>query len=415
MPAMATAPAPDTSADARQQRRASRPRRIRAGLLCLLVGFALWLPALRLFVPVDARPVFAATGISDFARQLAARHLHLWHDPASRDRELSRMRGSNAEWDFMGRTWLVLSLMNMALREPGLAPEALAITDRILAETLRLIDAHGFYHFSMSYARHRPYVVQPARSLFVDGEVVLMIAARRLVAEAPQWQAPMRERVDAIAERMANAPRRSAESYPDECWTFDNANALAALRMADALDGSDHRALCRAWVAMARQYLVEPQTGLLISRYRHTGQWMDGPEGSSLWMVAHALQLVDPAFARDQYQRSCRELRRQFLGFDLAREWPVAVRGHEDIDSGFVVPGFDAGTASSGLAPLAARAFGDLDFYTGLMRSLELAAFPLRRDGALHYQASNQVGDAMLLYSTVVGPLWAEVERRSWR
>jgi hypothetical protein len=62
---------------------------------------------------------------------------------------------------------------------------------------------------------------------------------------------------------------------------------------------------------------------------------------------------------------------------------------------------------------LGARAFGDEEYYLGLLRSLEMAAFPIRDRESLRYAAGNQVGDAVLLYSTVLGPLWAEVRRRA--
>jgi hypothetical protein len=214
---------------------------------------------------------------------------------------------------------------------------------------------------------------------------------------------------------MSAGPVLSAESYPDECWMFDNANALAALRMADALDGTDHRALCTAWVDAARKHLIHPGTGILISEYTMSGMHLDGPEGSTIWMVAHALQVVDPELARDQYDRARRELRRPILGFDVAREWPVSARGQSDIDSGFVIPVIDASPASSGLALIGAAAFRDAEFLGGLLRSLEMAAFPSRQSGRLRYYASNQVGDAALYYATVLGPLWAEVQRRNAR
>jgi uncharacterized protein YjaG (DUF416 family) len=35
-----------------------------------------------------------------------------------------------------------------------------------------------------------------------------------------------------------------------------------------------------------------------------------------------------------------------------------------------------------------------------------MAAFPSRKNGQLKYCASNQVGDAALLYARVLGPLW---------
>ncbi len=388
-------------------------KRILGGLLCLAVAAAIWIPAVHLFFPVDARGLMNDPGVSPTARALAARHLALWSDPEARRRELGDLRRSNAEWDFMGRTYLVLSLANMSLRDPSMKPQALTIIDHILEETLRLESAHGFYHFSMDYAKNRPYIDQPPRSQFVDGEIALMLGARRLIEEKGIWRGPFEDRIRTIEERMERSPSLSTESYPDECWTFDNVNALAAMRMADALDGGTRRTFCAQWVARAKEKLVEPKTGLLVSEFTRLGSALDGPEGSSIWMVAHALQLIDEPFARDQYERARRYLRRPICGFDVAREWPVELRGAADIDSGMVIPFIDASPGSSGLALLGARAFDDAEFYGGLLRSLDLAAFPVRRKGTLRYQASNQVGDAVLLYSTVLGPLWSEVKRRA--
>ena len=97
-----------------------------------------------------------------------------------------------------------------------------------------------------------------------------------------------------------------AESYPDECWMFCNTAALAAIRMSDALDATDHSALFHKWLRTAREKLVDRQTGLLVSSFTLEGRPKDGPEGSSIWMSAHCLQLIDAKFAADQYRRARR-------------------------------------------------------------------------------------------------------------
>ena len=58
---------------------------------------------------------------------------------------------------------------------------------------------------------------------------------------------------------------------------------------------------------------------------------------------------------------------------------------------------------------MGAAAFDDRGFLHELVTSLQLAAFPLEWDGKLKYCASNQVGDAVLLYALVQGPLWKRV------
>src|SRR5207249_284623 len=104
-------------------------------------------------------------------------------------------------------------------------------------------------------------------------------------------------------------------------------------------------------------------------------------------------------FARDQYRRARKELGRTTLGFSYAREWPVSWNGPADIDSGPIIPVFNISAGSSGMAFIGASAFEDQIFLSTLAATLDFAAFPSRRSGKLKYCASNQVGDAALLYA----------------
>jgi len=370
------------------------------------VATAIWLPCLHLCFRKSAANFYQERGLSPKARQLAARHLRLWTDPASRQVELKKMRGSNAEWDFMGRSFLVWSLANMGLREPQAKDQYLAVIDQIIEETLKIEQKEGLYAFLMPYAKARPYVVQPMRSLFIDSEIALMMGARRMLQEKASYRQPMTERLDQIERRWRANPMLAAESYPNECWTFDHAVALAAFKIADRLDGSDHSALSQHWVALAKEKLIHPATGLLVSSYQIDGTTLDGPEGSTIWMVIHCLQVVDEPFARDQYERARKELGRITLGFGYGTEWPASWQGPQDIDSGIIVPGFKVSAGSSGMAFMAASTFHDWNFLQSLATTLDMAAFPARQNGRLKYCASNQVGDAALLYAAVLGPLW---------
>jgi len=388
----------------------SRMKRMLAGLAALVVAAVIWLPCLHLVFTRPLSDFRQNQELSSKARQLAARHLQLWTDPVLRERELKRMRASNAEWDFMGRSYLVWSLANMALRDPASKPLYLRTMDQVIDETLRLEKQEGMYFFLMPYARDRHYLVQPAHSLFLDGEIALMLASRRVVEEKPEYKSLLTERVNAIVERFQKNPRMLLESYPDECWMFDHCVALDATKMADYLDGSNHSALIRDWIAMAKQKLIHRESGLLISSFMTDGTPLAGPEGSSIWMVAHCLQLLDEDFARDQYQRARKELGEITLGFGYAHEWPKSWKGEANIDSGPIIPGFEISAGSSGMAFIGASTFADDKFLTSLAATLDFAAFPSRTHGRLKYCASNQVGDAALLYAATLGPLWQKVK-----
>ena len=58
-----------------------------------------------------------------------------------------------------------------------------------------------------------------------------------------------------------------------------------------------------------------------------------------------------------------------------------------------------------------AAAFDDREYFRSLRTSLDFAGFPLEDKGRLQYRASNQVGDAVLLYAAVLGPVWDKVKR----
>jgi hypothetical protein len=77
------------------------------------------------------------------------------------------------------------------------------------------------------------------------------------------------------------------------------------------------------------------------------------------------------------------------------------------VDSGPTIPILDANAGSSGLALLAARSFGDRDFLDGLVASLELGGFPIDGPTGRRYAAGNQLGDSVILYGMIAGPLWA--------
>lgn len=339
---------------------------------------------------------------------LAERHLRTWEQGDLQALSLDHV--ANPEWNFMGRTFVVLGLANLSLRAPAFIGRAQRVMDRIIEDTLRVERQRGFAYFLMAYGQQGGWQSTSKRSVFVDGEIALMLAARQLVGGVHGWpnthRGELQHRLEQVASQMREGPILSAESYPNECWTFCNTAALAALKLGEACGLYVDPTLGADWLVEARRHLVDPESNLLISSYQLTGTSLDRVEGSSIWMSAHNLSVVDPIMARDQYERAKRSLMRTFVGFGYAREWPAGAPMGPDVDSGPIVPILQASASSSGLAVLAASTFGDLDMFGRLCASLKVAAFPEERDGTLRYLASNYVGDSVLFYAGTVGPLW---------
>lgn len=399
-----------------EKQRHSRPlgARLRRGLLIRLAILALvllWLPLLHLPFRPRLTDYRVSDGLGTEARAILAANLQMWSDPSLREAELGRMRRSNAEWDFMGRTFLVLSLANAALREPAIEDQCLDVMDTILAETILLERQEGQTYFLMAYAQDMPYVQQPMRSIFVDGEIALMEAARCMLQSHDAFAQDLAARVALIQSRMSTSPTLCAESYPDECWMFCNSAAVAAIYMAEALGLAEPAGFPRQWLSHVTGQLQDPVSGLLVSSFTLDGEVCDGPEGSSIWFVAHMLALIDPEFAANQYHRAKLELMCSLLGFGYAREWPTSWQNVADIDSGPIVPLIGASAGSSGMALLGAATFDDTDTLVQLLTSLEFGAFPIRDGETLRYAASNQVGDSAMLYAWMQGPLWKRVRQ----
>lgn len=363
--------------------------------MLLVLAVAVWLPALHgLFRPRD---------MAALAGALASRQRAFSLQEMSAERDV--LHRTNPEWDLMVRTFSVLSFVNLALSEPARREEHLSVVDVLIARTLR-DERQATEAFFLPYVKAAPFRDAAGRSLFVDGELALMLAARQVVEPRADYAPLLRERVDLITGQLERAPVLSGESYPDEAWTFCNTVALAALRLSDRVDGRDHGALLRRWVVSAREHLTDAGSGLLVSSFTYDGKAKDGPEGSTLWLSAHMLQVVDADFAREQYQRARAALLGQALGFAWAAEWPASAEAVEDVDSGPTIPWVNANAGSSGLALVGAAAFDDQQALDGLLTSLHFAAFPVHDDTGLRFAAGNPLADAVLLYSLVEGPLW---------
>jgi hypothetical protein len=373
--------------------------------VALALAVILVLPNLHLlFRP--AHEDFAGPGVPNLARGLARTELD--------GPDVRSLRSANPEWDLMQRTFTTLALANLALREGSDHDMYVARIDRMLDATVRDVELGGPEYFLLPYAHARPWALSGGASLFVDAEIALVLGARLAVAPDPTRAAELERRALGLVALMRAGPVLSAESYPNQCWTFDNATALAALAVARHVLGHDvagSQGLGEAWIAMAKAKLVDPATGLLVSSYTTEGRVQDGPEGSSIFLVAHALQLVDPTFAEDQWTRARALLGVRVLGFAFAREWPRGV-GTEDVDSGPTVPLVGANAGASGMMLVGAGAFGDEALLGELVTSLRFAAFPSEDARGVRFAASNPVGDAVLLYALTQGPLWRLVGRR---
>ncbi len=328
----------------------------------------------------------------------------------SEDREhtVAALHAANPEFDLMWRLFMVLAACDHALAEPEEASRWLAIADELFMDTVAAADTRGQRHFLLSYADDRPWVRPEAGSLFVDGEIALMIAARRAVRDEPWLGAAGEHWTARVEQDLALASDGFPESYPDEAWAFCMTSALLALRLHDHASGTDHSATIRHWTHRLATDGVDPSTQLIGSDWRSDGTALDGTEGSSIWWVSTGLLLLDLDLAAAQYEGARTELIGGLPSLAWSREWPGTAQA-SDIDSGPVVPFFEASPAASGFALVAARAHGDQTTTRRLERALRAADALLILDPRLANMAEAPMGDAIVLLGLGFGPLWEHV------
>ncbi|MHB9140038.1 MAG: hypothetical protein ACYC4Q_11605, partial [Victivallaceae bacterium] len=96
----------------------SRPTRWTfVALAALLAAGCVWIVCLHLLFKSDLNEYRSPHAVPSNGRALAETYLAVWSDAKLRQTELDKMRQNNPEWDFMSRTFFVLALANMGLRD----------------------------------------------------------------------------------------------------------------------------------------------------------------------------------------------------------------------------------------------------------------------------------------------------------
>lgn len=330
-------------------------------------------------------------------RGLLETQRRLWSPSGDRS-ALEAVRALNPEWDLMSRTFGALSMLAAMDRSADLIDTFRPPVEQLIDETLHLRRTRDTHHFLLSYGYD--FRNPEGTSLFTDGELLAVLAAWERVFADGRYASDQTFLAERVVRNMSASPLGHGESYGNECWGFCNAFAAAAL-LADAATSTRRHTDAVARYVASRP--VETVSGMMHSEYTLSGSPLDGPEGSSIFLIATMLERVAPGLGAAQYALARKALLRSFLGFGYAREWAPGVQGVLDVDSGPVVPLFEASPSASGLSIVAAAAFEDSSTLDDLVIALWAAGFPTWSDGALSFATSNLVGDTVFLFGLLRG------------
>jgi hypothetical protein len=241
----------------------------------------------------------------------------------------------------------------------------------------------------------------PAHGVFYAGWTNWLRGGLLTLRDDPAQRARFLADSEALAAAFDASPTPFLEAYPGSAWPCDSTVAVASLRLAATLSGSDRfTSTVTRWVGDVRTRL-DPATGLMP----HTASpSVTGARGTSQAIIQRFLVDVDPVFAREQYLLFRTRFLDRPLGLGPAvREYPHGTDGPADVDSGPLPLGISLSTTVVALG--AAQVHGDTSLAAGYASFGEFAGLPFDTPGTKRYAGGLiPAGDAFLAWSKTARP-----------
>ncbi len=322
---------------------------------------------------------------------------------------------AGTEWPLFGSVfylWATESLQQAFEENPRLAPSAPKdyARDAIAAATALVADPN-----------HAGWVRQHWGDRYLEAENLfyrmLLISAltsyQKLLGDA-KYEDLLRSQVESLAAELDASPYGLLDDYPGQCYPVDIVPAIAAIRRADAVLGTDHSAFVARAIRGFQDTRLDMHTELpgYVASSR-TGQALDSARGVGLSFMLIWAPQIWPQTALlwyDKYESQFWQRGGWLAGF---REYPKGIEvgwfTMNDVDAGPVVAGF--GVAASAFGAGATRAMGDTDRAYALGAEAMLAAWPLP-DGTLlvprmlsSFSDAPYLGEAATLFALTRRPL----------
>ncbi len=326
---------------------------------------------------------------------------------------LNRYDVPGTEWPMFGSVyylWATEALQQAWERDPSLAREAPAVYARetiAAAVDLILDPLHHTWvrtHWGEDYLHHQNVFF---RSLIIAA----CTSHENLIGDGAHLEL-LRDQVESLAAALDASPHGVLEDYPGECYPIDVLAAIACIRRADPLLGTDHSAfVSRALRAFSGTYLdacglppylVDVHTAEHLGPSRGTGNsnvliftpelW---PEIAPEWYARYE----DHFWQKTWWAEGWREYpRRLDPRFDHYRDGRIVY----DVDAGPIIAGFSPAANAFGLA--AAAVNGRLDHAYTLGSQIIAATWPLPNGSLLGPQLLSSprhapyLGEACMLF-----------------
>lgn len=291
----------------------------------------------------------------------------------------------STEWAMFGSVFYLAATENLQrewARQPGRHPKtapAVYARGAIEAATDLVLDpAHHTWvqtHWGPDYL-HRENVF--FRAMLIQA----MISRENLLRDGRDLPR-LRDQVETLSTALDASPHGILNDYPAECYPIDVFAAIAMIRRADKVLGTDHRDFAERERRAFSGTLVDAYGLPGYFAYPDTGTMEEPSRGiGNSYVLIYCPELY-PDWTEKWYGNYMRGFWQERLGAAGLREYSRNIPGKEwffDVDAGPVMAGF--GPAANAYGVAAARANGRFDDAWTLSSQVLAASWPLP-DGTL--------------------------------
>ena len=212
----------------------------------------------------------------------------------------------------------------------------------------------------------------------------------------------------AMNRRIRQSPCLNCETYPGELvYIPDMLVAIVALYNYSCQYDGEYSTTVNMWIERAKKEWIDKETGLLASFLEAENsitQIVMPVKGSYSALNCYYLSLVDPVFAKEQYECFLRNFKQRFPITAISEYHDGNCLFGIDIDAGPII--FGLSPSGTGFALGAATSLDDSGFRKKLLQTIETGGSTVRWLGQSHYLVSNiaLVAEAIILAMRTSAP-----------
>ena len=213
---------------------------------------------------------------------------------------------------------------------------------------------------------------------------------------------------DAMNRRIRQSRCLNLPTYPGELiYIPDMLVAIVALDYYSRQHNGKYSETVNKWVERAKMKWIDEETGLLASFLAEEDDTVEivlPVKGSYSALNCYYLSLVNPEFAKEQYECLKKHFKQEFLLSGIKEYHDKSCLFGLDIDAGPII--FNLSPSGTAFAIGCATSLGDMEFRSQLLKTAEIAGSTIRWFDKSHYLLANiaLVGEAITLAMRTSAP-----------